>query len=648
LKNSILNNINNSFSSINIFQFYIDDGKIIFIEDNTAQFFNYKTAKEFLDQHFSFFQFFPQENLMEITKLLKEKGEISSYTLDFNINSKKKRVSLFLKLNDNKTVDGLFSDISNKAKELIEIQEAKLKAEIANKEKTAFLTHMSHELRTPLNAVFGMTELLLKTDLTNKQFEYVNIITKSAENLLVITNDMLDISKIESEKLVIEQVNFKLKDVLTSAFNTVFYTAKQKGLELFCDYLQFEDDIILKGDPIRLNQIFFNILDNAIRYTEKGSVYLKLDILNENSEKADIKFEIVDTGIGISEEKLDGIFKNFTGTQSVKKKEYSGLGLFIANQLASLMNGRINAESEIGKGSKFSIYMSFNKGSDDQLDNQKNEIISEPIANDINILLAEDQAFNQIVVVNILDDLGYSIDVVENGLQAIDKLKGKSYDVILMDIQMPEMDGIEATKIIRSSFPEPVSKIPIIAITANAYSEDHKNYIEIGMNETISKPFRSYELFQKISSVLKIKQVASKQDTIDINTFYNFTLKENKENQKLYDLSLIKNISKGKPDMMVKMLETFLSRTDEEIKLLKLYCNEHNWENARKMVHKMKPSISYLGMKEIESKISNVQRIVKEERNYENLDRELEYIEKLLNRSFTMIKEEVDILKTSE
>lgn len=648
IKEIILKKITDDFSSVSFIRFNTSDGKLVLADNNLAAFLEFNSVNELLNSGNTFFSFLSENNIRELHDNIKSNKEINNLELEFNLkNNTTKYALLFLTAEDNNLLNGILIDITKICETRIEAIKAKEKAKDANKEKTLFMTNMSHELRTSLNAIFGMTELLFKTDLTNKQFEYVNIVTKSSENLLAIINDILDISKIESGKLFIENVSFRLKDVLTSSFNTVYYSAQQKRLNLVCDHLKFGDAMFLKGDPTRLNQVFINILDNSIKYTEKGNIELKVNILNENTDKVDIRFDIIDTGIGMSEENLNDIFNSFSRTESNTSDKISDLGLVIANQLTQLMQGKIEVESKINEGSKFSIFLTFEKEIDENIIKTKEirKEISEPLVNNVKVLLAEDQAFNQIVVVNILHDLGYSIDVVENGRQAIDKLKQKTYDIILMDIQMPEMDGLKATKIIRNSFPEPVCNIPIIAITANAYSEDHKIYLESGMNETISKPFRSNELFQKITTALKIKHVASKQDKIDINTFYNYTLKEKEGELKLYDLSLLENISKGKPEMMIEMLETFVARTDEELMQLKQCCLLKDWENSRKIVHKMKPSISYLGMKEIENKITNVQRIVKEEKNYENLDREIEYIEKLLKKSFSMLNNEIDNLK---
>jgi len=371
-----------------------------------------------------------------------------------------------------------------------------------NIDNSSFMAYISHELRTPLNSIFGMTELMLKTDLTNKQFEYINIITRSSENMLAIINDILDISKIEAGELKLDNVDFKLKDVLNASLNTIYYAAKTKGIILSCNYIEFGEDYNLIGDPARLNQVILNILDNALKYTEQGSIDIKVDVI-KNTANPELRISINDTGRGIEEDDIKNILNTFSHSYTDFSSSFSGLGLVIANRIVKLMSGTIEVTSKIGSGSQFAINIPFNQSDGETSVNEETTTTEESseFDSDIKVLLAEDQAFNQIVVVNILQDLGFTVDVVDNGKKAIKALEEKKYDVILMDIQMPEMDGVEATIHIRKSMSEPVSNIPIIAITANAFSPDHKEYLIAGMNETISKPFRSNQLFQKITKV---------------------------------------------------------------------------------------------------------------------------------------------------
>jgi signal transduction histidine kinase/CheY-like chemotaxis protein len=383
---------------------------------------------------------------------------------------------------------------------------AKLEAEDAKKVQEQFLANMSHEIRTPINGVIGMTQLIQGTELNREQKEYFNVIIESASNLLVIINDILDVTKMKAGKILLEDVPYSLRDMSRTLIKIFKLKAAQKDISLNCE-IDSRVPEILSGDPVRLNQILINLLNNAIKFTEKGGVDLNIQLLREDDATVTIQFDIRDTGIGIGADKILSVFESFTQASNETTRKYggTGLGLTISKQLIEMQGGEISVSSIPGTGSTFSFYLTIKRAAKETILHEKNvsqDNGSDSLSN-LKILLAEDNLINQVVASKLLSKRGAEVDIANNGREVIEKLALKEYRIILMDIQMPEMDGLETTEFIRNSGAS-FARIPIIALTASALVSEKSKCFEAGMDDYLSKPFKAEELFEKVSSWSKI------------------------------------------------------------------------------------------------------------------------------------------------
>lgn len=534
-------------------------------------------------------------------------------------------------------VIGFSQDITDRIKAEQELLLAKKITEEASKAKEIFLANMSHEIRTPMTGILGLASLLSKTNLNDQQKNYIQLITESANNLLTIVNDVLDIEKIASGKFEFEKVHFRISDKVSTTIQSFQYKAEEKGLQLIFDD-KLPTDLVIIGDPYRLSQILNNLLSNALKFTERGKIIVSSNIVENNNNKVGIQFSVSDTGIGISKEKSISIFDPFiqASTDVARKYGGTGLGLSICKNLVEMQGGKILLESEAGKGSTFLFKLMYEIGTASLLKEDNKAEVSFKSIGKKTILIAEDVELNQYLAKHILESWQFSTDIANNGKEAVEKVKQNNYDLILMDIQMPEMDGIAATKAIRKLTDATKANIPIIALTAHALKGDDQLYIAAGMNDYVTKPYTEEKLYKTISKYLQsnIKEVSDNK-TESSNS--------SEVSDKLYNLSMVNVIGRNNPEFAAKMVKLFLDNIPIELQKLTTAVKENDIKTVNFIAHKMKSTIDSMGIEKIRTSIRALE--MKEEIIIDEsvIELHLEKITTVLHKAIEQMKADFSI-----
>jgi PAS domain S-box-containing protein len=610
----------NEFESIaELWWHCIDEKDKHFLEENDKA---YKSGKK--DQH-------------SLEYRMRNKNGDTVWILDRGVVIEKDSEGLPLR------IIGTHTNITNQKKLELDLIESRENAKLLAKTKETFLANMSHEMRTPMNAILGMSTQLAKTPLNDKQKFFLEAIHTSADNLLVIINDILDLSKIEAGKLTLEKIGFEPRHVVTKALQLFTHKAEEKGLRLTNSLCDARLSPVLLGDPYRINQILLNLLSNAIKFTDKGSVDIRCEVIEETNLLQVIQVSVVDTGAGMDEKFLGSLFDKFTQEYESVSRKFggSGLGMSICKELIEMMGGEINVVSEKGKGTCVTFKVVLEKGNNNDLPVKEEIQIDNTIFKSKTILITDDNEMNRVVAQTVLENYSANILHAVNGKDAVEMLQKHKIDIVLMDIQMPEMNGYEATQFIRNNLK---LSLPVIALTANALKGENQKCLNAGMNDYISKPFKEEDLIRTLGKWLKtevnmqskpVVKAAPVEGEIETNV--------NTGPAKLYDVKSLEQISNGNTGFINKMVVLFCEQTPEIVQQMMQAYNKKELEVMGALAHKMKPSIDNLNIDGLKDVIRAVEKAGKEGDGSEHVNTMLQKVNTTVTAAVNKMKQDFNL-----
>jgi PAS domain S-box-containing protein len=501
------------------------------------------------------------------------------------------------------------------AEELVRLQKA----------KEQFLANISHEIRTPINGIAGLANLLTQNLQSEDLTSYLNAIQHSAENLKVIINDILDLSAIESGKLKFEKIAFNLNDLLPPLINTFSYQAKEKQVSLSYS-IDEKLNTILLGDPVRLNQILINLIGNAVKFTNHGSIQVYCSYNLWQRDICWVRIEVRDTGVGIAQEKLNTIFESFSQADESVTRLYggTGLGLTIVKQLVELQNGKIAVDSVEHHGSAFTVTIPYPIGKSKKLKelSKRSTSFENHPGKNLRVLLVEDNDINRLYAKSILKNWQSHTETAENGLVAIEKVKNMTFDVILMDVQMPVLDGYETTRAIRNMEVDK-RRIPIVALTANATKTDVDKCLKAGMDAFLPKPFTPEDLYQKLFYELRVVPV--KKDDITTNKS---TINNKSKAIASYDLVYLHDVSGNNTNFVHEMIRTFIVSIPSLLDEMAANAMIENWEKVSALAHQIKPSFVLMGAVVLRDSAAHIEARAEEKQNLSGLTEFIDHFRK--------------------